>query len=77
MVLDQISLLYIPLRMVTDIEVTQGEDRVFAMKGSISLAQDPSIKFDYRPNGSEKLRVKLRDSDEAIWKRDFPIGTSS
>ncbi|MEL7047962.1 MAG: quinoprotein dehydrogenase-associated SoxYZ-like carrier [Pseudomonadota bacterium] len=77
MVLDQISLLYIPLRMVTDIEVSQGEDRVFAMKGSISLAQDPSIKFDYRPNGSEKLRVKLRDSDEAIWKRDFPIGTSS
>ncbi|MEO1543344.1 MAG: quinoprotein dehydrogenase-associated SoxYZ-like carrier [Pseudomonadota bacterium] len=77
MVLDQISLLYVPLRMVTNLEINQDGEPVFAMEGSISLAQDPSIEFDYRPNGSEKLTVRLRDSDATEWKREFPVGPST
>ncbi|MEO1205228.1 MAG: quinoprotein dehydrogenase-associated SoxYZ-like carrier [Pseudomonadota bacterium] len=77
MVLDQISLLYIPLRMVTNLDVEQDGEPVFSMQGSISLAQDPSIEFDYRPNGGDKLTVHLRDSDATSWKRDFPIGPSA
>lgn len=77
MVLDQLTLLYVPLRIVTDLEVKQGEERVFAMKGSMTMAQDPVIDFDYRVNGAESLHVEARDSDGASWARAFPVGHGS
>lgn len=77
MVLDQLTLLYVPLRMVTDMEVRQGEERVFAMKGSIALSQNPVVEFDYRSNGAESLHIEARDSAGASWARDFPVGQGS
>jgi sulfur-oxidizing protein SoxY len=77
MVLDQLTLLYVPLRIVTDLEVVQGEERVFAMKGSMTLSQNPSIDFDYRVNGAETMRIFVKDSDGASWERTFPIGQGS
>ncbi|MGH1417744.1 MAG: quinoprotein dehydrogenase-associated SoxYZ-like carrier [Hyphomicrobiaceae bacterium] len=77
MALDQQTLLYIPLRMVTDLEVRQGDERVFAMAGSISLSENPIIDFDYRSNGAEKMHVQLKDSDKTLWEHEFPVGTGS
>lgn len=77
MVLDQLTLLYVPLRILTELEVKQGEERVFAMKGSMTMAQDPIIDFDYRTNGATALHVEARDSDGASWAHDFPIGQGS
>lgn len=77
MVMDQITLLYVPLRIVTRMEVRQGGERVFAMKGSITLSQDPVIDFDYRMNGAETMQVLVTDSDDASWERSFAIGQGS
>lgn len=77
MVLDQITLLYVPLKMVTSIEVRQGKDLVFAMTGSITLSQDPTIDFDYRVNGAATMAVTARDSDGGEWTKAFPIGQGS
>jgi sulfur-oxidizing protein SoxY len=77
MVLDQLTLLYVPLRIITELEVRQGDERVFAMKGSITLSQDPAIGFDYRVNGADKMHVLVRDSDGASWEKSFPIGQGS
>lgn len=77
MVLDQLTLLYVPLRIITDLEVKQGEERVFAMQGSMTMAQDPVIEFDYRTNGATALRIEAHDSDGASWARDFPVGQGS
>jgi len=77
MVLDQLTLLYVPLRILTDVEVRQGNERVFAMQGSITMAQDPVIEFDYRSNGADALHVEARDSDGARWVARFPIGEGS
>ena len=77
MVLDQLTLLYVPLRIITDLEVRQGEERVFAMQGSMTMAQDPVIDFDYRSNGSETLSISARDSSGGAWQRTFPIGQGS
>jgi len=77
MVLDQISLLYVPLKMVSGVEVRQGDDLVFAMTGSITLAQDPTINFDYRVNGATKMTVSARDTDGSEWTKTFPIGQGS
>jgi sulfur-oxidizing protein SoxY len=76
MVLDQLTLLYIPLRIITDLEVRQGEERIFAMRGSMTMAQDPVIEFDYRA-GADTLHVTARDSDGASWARDLPVGQGS
>ncbi len=77
MVLDQLTLLYIPLRIVTDLEVKQGDERVFAMKGSMTLSQNPVINFDYHVNGAEQMHVMVKDSDGASWQKSFPIGQGS
>lgn len=77
MVLDQITLLYVPLRMITDLEVGEGGEPVMSMKGSISISQDPSFTFDYRPNGAAEMTVELRDSDNAVWTKSFAIGPAS
>jgi len=77
MVLDQITLLYVPLRIITDLEVRQGDERVFAMKGSITLSQNPTIDFDYRVNGAQTMQVLVKDSGGASWRQSFPIGQGS
>ena len=77
MVMDQLTLLYVPLRIVSDLEVRQGSERVFAMKGSMTLSQNPTIEFDYKVNGAETMHVLAGDSDGAAWERSFPIGRGS
>jgi sulfur-oxidizing protein SoxY len=77
MVLDQLTLLYVPLRIITELEVRQGEERVFAMQGSMTMAQDPIIDFDYRTNGAETLQITARDSEGGAWSRTFPVGHGS
>lgn len=77
MVMDQITLLYVPLRIVSRLEVRQGSEALFDMEGSITLAQDPSIEFDFRRNGAENLETLVQDSSGAEWKGSFPIGAGS
>lgn len=77
MVLDQITLLYVPLLMVERIEVRQGDELVFEMEGSITLAQNPKFEFDYVTNGAETMTFLVRDTSGATWERSFPIGPAS
>ena len=77
MVLDQLTLLYIPLKIVERIEVRQGEDTVLDMEGSMTVSQDPSIDFDYEVNGAEEMKVRLQDSDGGVWQSTFPLGNGS
>lgn len=74
MVLDPITLLYIPLLMVERIEARQGDEIVFEMTGSITLAQNPVVEFDYVTNGAAEMTVTARDTSGAAWTRNFPIG---
>ena len=77
MVLDQITLYYIPLLMVEHIEVRQGDDVVLTMSGSITLKQNPKFAFDYKTNGATEMTVMARDTGGAVFKRTFPIGPGS
>jgi sulfur-oxidizing protein SoxY len=77
MVLDQITLLYVPLLMVDAIEARQGDEVVFEMTGSITLAQNPTVEFDYVTNGSSEMTITARDTSGATWERRFPIGPAS
>lgn len=77
MVLDQLTLLYTPLKIVERLEVRQGDQTVFDMQGSMTVSQDPSIDFDYELNGAEEMKVRLQDSDGGVWQNTFPLGGGS
>lgn len=77
MVLDQQTLLYIPVKMVSGITVRQGEETVFAMEGSIALAQNPQIEFDLKRNGASDLEMSVKDTDGGGWASKFPISPQS
>lgn len=77
MVLDQISLLYIPMRIVETVEVRDGDGLLFAMEGSIALSQDPEITFDLPPGASHAMTVRVTDSDETVWQKRFDVGQGS
>ena len=77
MVLDQITLLYVPLLMVDRIEARQGDELVFDMEGSITLGQNPKVEFDYVTNGAEEMTILARDTSGKIWEKKFPIGPAS
>ena len=77
MVLDQITLLYTPLKMVEHVSVRQGEEPVFDMEGSIALNENPTIEFDYSRNGATAMTITATDTDHAMFEKSFPLGPSS
>lgn len=77
MVLDQMTLLYVPLMMVEKIEAWQGDELVFEMDGSITMSQNPSVEFDFLTNGAETLTFRAKDTDGHEWKKTLPIGAGS
>ncbi len=77
MVMDPVTLYYVPLLMVSSIEARQGDELVFEMTGSITLAQNPVVEFDYLTNGAEEMTVTGKDTGGAAWTHRFPIGPAS
>ncbi len=77
MVLDQITLLYTPLKMVSALSVRQGDEPVFDMEGSIALNENPVIEFDYRRNGATQMTVSATDTDGVKWVHALPLGAGS
>jgi sulfur-oxidizing protein SoxY len=71
---NQITLLYIPLRYISTIEVRQGGDKLFDLDGSISMSENPHIEFDYRVNGAAQLRVTAKDTSDSVWNQVFSVG---
>lgn len=78
MVMDQITLLYTPMKMISEITVKQGDELVFTAEGSIALTQDPVLEFDMKRNASaSELSVTMKDTDGGNWTKVFPLGPSS
>ena len=77
MVMDQQTLLYTPIKMVSEITVKHGKDVVFRVQGSIALSQDPSISFDFKRANVENMTVTMKDTDGGNWTRTFPIAPQS
>ena len=77
MVLDQITLLYTPLKMINTLTVRQGDAPVFDMEGSIALNENPIIEFDFPRNGSGQMTVSATDTDGDKFEHTMPIEPSS
>jgi sulfur-oxidizing protein SoxY len=69
--MDQITHLYVPLFIVSDLRVWQGDQLLLAMDGGISISEDPNIRFSYRPNGAATFRAEARDTDGHVFRSEW------
>ena len=77
MALDQQTLLYIPLRIVTNLEVRQGAAKLFDMTGSMTLSENPQLEFDVDMTGEHRILATVKDSDGTEWKRELELPAGS
>ncbi len=75
--MDPLTRAYIPAHYVDKVEVRQGDALIFSMEGGISLSEDPSFRFAYKPNGAKVMRVEARDNQGNVFKGEWPIGGAS
>lgn len=71
MQVDQLSHNFIPARYIQDIKVTSGDQTVFTLDADISLSENPSLTFGFKPAGT--IEVKVEDSTQAIFKQSFSL----
>jgi sulfur-oxidizing protein SoxY len=71
--MDQLTGYYIPAHFVEKIEIYQGAARLLAIKGAISLSEDPSVRFIFTPVGRENLEARVVDNDEKVFKGSWPF----
>lgn len=74
--MDQISRLYIPAYFVESVKVWQGDELLLAMEGSIAMSEDPNIRFTYAPNGAQPFRAEVTDTQNRVFKGDWPFQSS-
>lgn len=70
---DQVSLLYIPLFIVRDLRVWQGDQLVMEMDGGISVSENPNVRFSYLPNGAASFRAEAVDTEGHVFKGEWPV----
>ena len=69
---NQVTLLYIPAYFVRELRVWQGDQLLLAMEGGISISEDPNIRFTYLPNGASNFRAEAVDTDDHVFKGEWP-----
>jgi sulfur-oxidizing protein SoxY len=74
--IDQLTRFYIPVYFVRELRIWQGDDLVLSMEGGISISEDPSIRFNYLPNGAKSFRAEVVDTDNRVFKAEWPVEAS-
>src|SRR5215469_16874975 len=75
--MDQVTHLYVPLFIVSELRVWQGDELLLAMDGGISISEDPNIRFAYRPNGATAFRAEARDTEGHVFRSEWPVADVS
>jgi sulfur-oxidizing protein SoxY len=70
---DQVSLLYIPLFIVRELRIWQGDQLLLEMDGGISISENPAIRFSYLPNQAAAFRAEAVDTDGHVFKGEWPV----
>ena len=69
---DQITHLYIPLFIVRELRLWQGDQLLLEMQGGISISEDPNFRFSYRPNGAATFRAEAIDTEGHVFRGEWP-----
>lgn len=68
----QITHLFIGANFITQLEVKQGDDLLFALDGGISVSENPVFRFSYTDNGAPDFTVHAVDTDGNVFDRVLP-----
>lgn len=74
---DQITQLFIPAHFIDQLDVWQGEEMLFSMRGGISISENPVFRFGYDDNESTALRVGATDTDGNVFESVLPNAAGS
>ena len=72
MQMNQLTRLYIPAEFVQTLRIWQGEQLLLTADAGISISENPSFRFDYRPNGAKQFRIEATDSTGRVFRDTFP-----
>lgn len=73
--MDEATRGYTPAWFVREVQVTQGGRLLLGMEGGISISEDPTFRFSYRPS-AEPVTVRGADTEGKVFSRTFPGGGS-
>lgn len=71
--MDQLTRHYIPPRYIRNITVSYAGRTVLTVEGDISLSEDPSIHFNFVPEGPGEMTVEAVDTDGEVFTRSWPV----
>ena len=71
--MDQLTRLYIPPFFVDKLKIFQGDDLIMTMDGGIAIAEDPNLRFNYKPNCAAGFRVEAVDTSKHIFRDEWTI----
>jgi sulfur-oxidizing protein SoxY len=74
--MDQLTRLYVPPFFIDNLKIWQGDELVVAMEGGIAIAEDPNIRFNYRPNGAANFHAEAIDTGKDRFKDEWLIEKS-
>ncbi|WP_291559615.1 quinoprotein dehydrogenase-associated SoxYZ-like carrier [Bradyrhizobium sp.] len=74
--MDQLTRLYIPPFFVENLKIWQGDDLVLAMDGGIAISEDPNVRFNFKPNGADKLRAEAMDTSQKLFRDEWSLEKS-
>ncbi len=72
--LDQRTRTIIPPEYVKKVSVSYNEQHIMTAETDISISQDPSFRFFFRPEQGGTLRVEMEDSKGRRFTRTFEVG---
>jgi sulfur-oxidizing protein SoxY len=75
--MDQLTRLYIPPFFIDKLKIFQGDELIMTMDGGIAIAEDPNLRFNYKPNGASDIRVEAMDTGKHMFKDDWTIDKST
>ncbi|TNJ40593.1 quinoprotein dehydrogenase-associated SoxYZ-like carrier [Phaeobacter sp. B1627] len=60
---NQLTQLFIPAHFIDQLDVWQGDEKLFTMTGGISVSENPVFRFEYTDNGSSDLHIRATDTE--------------
>ncbi|NGN41316.1 quinoprotein dehydrogenase-associated SoxYZ-like carrier [Mesorhizobium sp. CGMCC 1.15528] len=70
---DPVTQYFIPPHFVQKLLISQGNRQILSMEGGISISEDPNFRFDYKPAGSDEIRVEATDTDGNVFRNQWPL----
>jgi sulfur-oxidizing protein SoxY len=77
MQMDQMSRLYIPADFLEVLRVWQGDRLLLTVGGGISISENPTFRFSFKPNEAKTFRVEVDDSEGKHFSGSFPAQSAA